>query len=191
MIALQHYLQEECPTQIREQILLLMQREWPQASEGKSEHGPWPENPDAHPTSFFLLEDNRVISHVAVPWKYIQHEGETYRVFGLSEVITNPVYRMRGFGLTLVRVATSFIEDNAPDIGIFTCKPSLVSFYTQAGWEYIQHTNLIGGTRDKPFRSDSLGLATMIRFFSGKAQQNRPAFEETDVYLELGENMLW
>lgn len=31
----------------------------------------------------------------------------------------------------------------------------------------------------------------MMRFFSQKAQQKRPAFEATDVYLELGERMLW
>jgi predicted acetyltransferase len=138
-----------------------------------------------------LLEENRIISHVAVPSKDIEHEGQTYRAFGLSEVMTAPSHRRQGFGLQLVKEATSYIESNNPDIGIFTCQPALVSFYTQGGWEHIDNTNVIGGTRQKPFRSDALGLSTMMRFFSEKAQQNRSAFEGADVYLELGENMLW
>lgn len=191
MIRLLQFPQEDCPANIREQLILLMRREWPQAFEEMSEHIPWPENPETHPTSFILIENNIVISHVAVPWKYIQHEGHTYKVFGLSEVMTNPSYRHQGFGLKLVKEATAFIERNDPDIGMFTCQPALVSFYTQGGWEHIPNTNLIGGTREKPFRSDALGLATMMRFFSQKAQQNRSAFSKADIYLELGERMLW
>ncbi len=191
MITSLHFLQEDCPTPLREQILVLLQREWPQVFEEVNGPIPWPENPDTQPTSFVLVKDDIVICHVALQWKYIQHAQQTYKVFGLSEVMTHPAYRHQGFGLQLVREASAFIENNEPDIGIFTCQPSLVAFYTQAGWEHMPNTNLIGGTRNKPFRSDSLGLSTMIRFFSEKAQQNRLAFENTDVYLELGENMLW
>lgn len=191
MIQLLQFLQKDCPTSLREQIIVLMQHEWPQVFEGISGEIPWPENPETHPTSFVLIEDNKVISHVAVPRKSIKHEEQTYKAFGLSEVMTDPSHRHQGFGLQLVKEATSFIQKNEPDIGLFTCQPALVSFYTQGGWEHIKNTNLIGGTRNKPFRSDSLGLSTMIRFFSEKAQQNCSAFEGADVYLELGEKMLW
>ncbi|QDX93484.1 GNAT family N-acetyltransferase [Brevibacillus laterosporus] len=191
MNTLLQFPQEDCPIPIKEQIITLMRREWPQAFECMGENILWPSNPEIHPTSLVLIENHIVISHIAVSWKYIKHQGQTYKVFGLSEVMTNPSYRNQGFGLKLVKEAVSFIEKNDPDIGIFTCKPPLVYFYNQGGWEHIKNTNLIGGTRNKPFRSDSLGLSTMIRFFSNKAQQNRPAFEETDVYLELGEKMLW
>ena len=191
MLHLLQFLQQDCPEPLREQILDMMQREWPQAFEKTRRERPWPEHPETHPTSFVLLEANTVISHVAVPWKIINHEGQTYRAFGLSEVMTHPSYRHQGFGLQLVKEATSFIQKSNPDIGLFTCQPPLVSFYTQAGWEHIPNTPLIGGVRNKPFRSDSLGLSTMMRFFSEKAQQHRSAFEGTDIYLELGENMLW
>lgn len=191
MIELLTFLQEDCPIFIKEQLISMMRHEWPQAFEGMGEHVLWPENPATQPTSFILIEDNIVISHVAVPWKYIKHEDHTYKVFGLSEVMTNPSYRHQGFGLKLVKEATSYISKSDADIGMYTCQPALVSFYTQGGWEHIQNTNLIGGTRDKPFRSDALGLSTMMRFFSDTAQQHRSDFEATDVYLELGEKMLW
>ena len=190
-IKLLQFLQQDCPEPLREQILDMMQREWPQAIEGTRRERPWPENPEAQPTSFVLLEDNSVVSHVAVPRKDIKHEGQTYRAFGLSEVMTHPSFRHQGFGLQLVKEATTFISNNEPDIALFTCQPPLVSFYTQGGYEHIPNTPLVGGTRNKPFRSDSLGLSTMIHFFSEKAQQNRSAFVGADIYLELGENMLW
>ena len=190
-VKLLEFLQQDCPAPLREQILEMMQREWPQAFEGTGGEIHWPENPETQPRSFVLVEDNTVISHVAVPSKDIKHEGQTYRVFGLSEVMTHPSYRHQGFGLQLVKAATTFISKNEPDIALFTCQPPLVSFYTQGGYKYIPNTTLVGGTRQKPFRSDSLGLSTMIHFFSEKAQQNRSTFEGADIYLELGENMLW
>lgn len=191
MLQLVQFSQTDCPAPIREQIILMMRREWPQAFEDLHGDIRWPDNPETHPTSFVLIEDSKVISHVAVPRKSINHEGQMYRAFGLSEVMTSPSHRHQGFGLQLIKEASSFIQQNDPDISLFTCQPALVSFYTQGGWEHIKDTNLIGGTRTRPFRSDSFGLSTMMRFFSEKAQRNRPAFEGADVHLELGEKMLW
>lgn len=191
MVKLMQFPQEECPSFLKDQIIFLMKNEWPQAFEGNAQDIHWPDCPETHPTSLVLVENNIVISHVAIPCKYIKHEGQTYKTFGLSEVITNPSFRNQGLGLKLVKEAGLLIEKSEPDISIFTCNPSLVSFYTQGGWEHSKNTNLIGGTRNKPFRSDSLGLSTMFRFFSDKAQKNHLAFEETDVYLELAEGKLW
>ncbi|MGG0276599.1 GNAT family N-acetyltransferase [Bacillus rhizoplanae] len=190
-IELLQFSQEDCPVYLKEQIIFLMRNEWPRAFEGQNEDIRWPDCPETQPTSLVLVENDVVISHIAIPCKHIKHRGQTYKTFGLSEVMTNPSYRNQGFGVRLVKEAVSFIEKTDPDIGIFTCEPSLVDFYTQGGWEQAKRTYLIGGTRNKPFRSDSLGLCTMIRYFSDQAQQNRVAFEEADVYLELGEGKLW
>lgn len=191
MIQLRYFSQETCPPDLKEQLIALMRLEWPQAFPNEDENVSWPDNRDTHPMSFVLLDNEVVISHVAVPNKRIHHEEQHYHAFGLSEVITHPSYRGQGFGLKLIQAAASYIEKQNPDIGIFTCKPSLVPFYSQGGWEPFEETNLIGGTRSKPFRSDLLGLVTMIRFYSDKARQLRADFERTDVYLELGENKLW
>lgn len=190
MVKLLQYQQEECPSELKEQILDLMKCEWPQAFEGK-EKIHWPDNPETHPVSLIFVDNDIVISHVAVPCKRIRHKGQTYKASGLSEVVTDPYYRGQGFGLKLVKEATAFMEKGNSDIGLFTCEPSLVRFYRQGGWKYEKGTNLIGGTLAKPFRSDDLELSAMTRFFSDKAQKNRSAFEKADVYLELGEKMLW
>jgi len=190
-IQLLHFLQEDCPTYLKDQIISLMKNEWPQAFEGKNEDEQWEICPETKPVSLVLLDDNTVISHVAIPHKNIKHIGQIYKAFGLSEVITNPSYRKQGYGLKLIKEAYKFIEEKDPDLSLFTCQPSLVTFYSQGGWEYSKNTNLIGGTLDQPFRSDTLGLSTMIRLFSDKAKENHFEFKETDVYLELGERKLW
>lgn len=191
MIELLHFHQEDCPSYIKKQIISLMRLEWPQAFGDKDEDIHWPDSPETQPTSLVFVENNFVISHAAIPWKYISHEGQQYKAFGLSEVMTSPCYRKQGYGLRLIKEAYSFIEKNNPDISTFTCEPALVHFYSQGGWEYKQNINLIGGIRNKPFRSDSLGLCTMINLFSATAKNNLLSLEETDIYLELGERKLW
>lgn len=52
-------------------------------------------------------------------------------------------------------------------------------------------TCFIGGTKQKPFRSDSLNLVTMIMFLSPKSKQHREDFEDADIFFELGEDQLW
>ncbi|MEH7085682.1 GNAT family N-acetyltransferase [Neobacillus drentensis] len=191
MIELLHFHQGDCPTYIKKQIISLMRQEWPQAFGDNDEDIHWPDSLETQPTSLVFVENDIVISHAAIPWKYINHEGQKYKAFGLSEVVTNPSLRKQGFGLRLIKEAYSFIEKNNPDISIFTCEHALVHFYAKSGWEHKQNINLIGGTRNKPFRSDSLGLCTMIKLISATAQTNLFSFEETEVYLELGEQRLW
>ncbi|WP_229106660.1 hypothetical protein [Paenibacillus sp. 1001270B_150601_E10] len=83
------------------------------------------------------------------------------------------------------------MDRSSPDLSIFRCKPALVPFYTRGGWEPISEAVLVGGIRQAPFRSDSLGLTVMARFHSDNAKQNRETFERADIYLDLGEGQLW
>lgn len=191
MITTLHFPKEECPFHIRQQVLALMKKEWPQAFVGREERDLWNETPETNSTSLVLLIDDRVICHVSVPWKHINHEGKTYKVFGLSEALTHPSYRNQGHGVSLVKEATTFIERNHADVGMFTCDPKLVHFYRQCGWKHLDRACLVGGSREVPLRSDSFGLAVMMKFFSKKAQENQRSFENADVFLELGVGKLW
>lgn len=187
MIKLLQYPQTDDSETLKKKIIELQATAWPQESPSK----PWPENPDTHVSSFVLVDNDLAMSHVAVVGKDIKHKDQTYKIFGLSEVVTHPSYKKSGYGLQLIKEAARFIENSEPDLSIFTCDPSIIPFYKQGGWTHIKDTCLVGGTLEKPFRSDSLGLATMIRFYSDKAVKYRHDFEGTDIYLELKENQLW
>lgn len=191
MMKLTQYPQIDCSKDLRNQIVLLQNIEWPSEIESKIENIIWPENPEIHKTSFVFKDNNKVICHVAVVGKDLVHNGEVYKAFGLSEVVTHPEYRNQEVALQLIKKAFIFIKEHNADISIFTCKPSLIDFYSKGGWSYREDICLVGGTRGKPFRSDSLGLATMTYFFSEKAKYNEKKLKNTDIYLEIGEKQLW
>lgn len=65
------------------------------------------------------------------------------------------------------------------------------AFYTKCGFEPIPGACFIGGTKEKPFRSDELGLVTMMRFVSEESRACEKDFENTDIIFELGEGQLW
>ncbi|CDN45217.1 hypothetical protein BN871_GS_00050 [Paenibacillus sp. P22] len=111
--------QEDCPAHLKDQIIAFMRTEWPQAFQD-GEPVAWPGNPSTRPYSLIYVDDGVVICHLAVPRTTIFHEGETYEAFGISEVLTNPLYRRQGFGLKLIREAFSYtMAQNADVILLF------------------------------------------------------------------------
>lgn len=164
------------------------------------------------------VEDGVVLAYLVVLTKEIEHAGHTFRAAGLSGVSTRPDRRGEGHAARLVRAAFDHIAARASrhevDLSVFTCDEPLARLYEAApgpasrsvddsvGWERMPHTVVVGGTREQPFRADSLHTpegapkVTMMRFFSDAARAHRPAFEGTpavpvDVYLDLREGDLW
>lgn len=181
------YPQENSSIEIKQQIAALEETAWPSDSDEKT----FPSAPDTYVTSFVLMENGRAVCHVGIRKKTFLHKGIAYLAYGLSEVVTHPDYQRQGIGTRMIQKAADFILSENPDISIFTCEPKRVGFYTGGGWQAANGTCLVGGTKDEPFRSDSLGLITMVRFLSDKVEAHRQDFENADVFLELGEHQLW
>lgn len=190
MLKLLQYPQENKSEHLKLQILTLQNLEWPAAPGQQIETINWPDS-DTHKTSFVYVENNQAICHVAVVGKTITQNRLEYKAFGLIEVVTHPDHRGKGIGVDLLKVAASYIDTCMPDISLFTCKANLVPFYEKGGWHYFKEICIVGGTKQKPFRSDDLQLATMMKFHSPKAYNNKQDFLNTDIYLELQENKLW
>ncbi len=151
----------------------------------------FPSAPQTYLTSFVFMENNMAICHVGIRKCHLDHKNEIYTAYGLSEVVTHPCYRNRGLASYVIGEALKFICAQKPDISIFTCAKEKVNFYTRCGWEVMQSSCLVGGTKEKPFRSDSLGLITLMQFISAKSNQHKDDFQNTDIILELGEDQLW
>lgn len=137
------------------------------------------------------MEGDRAVCHVGIRKSMLHHKGESYLAYGLSEVVTHPDYQKRGLASRAIQKAAEFMRTLAPDLSIFTCAREKVGFYARCGWEAVPGACLIGGTQERPFRSDSLNLVTMMALFSPKAKQHREDFKRADIMLELGENQLW
>lgn len=181
------YPQEICDVKIADQILALENTAWPQIAEDEV----FPTAPNTYLTSFVLMEEDMAICHVGVRKSILHHRGEAYLAFGLSEVVTHPLYQKKGLATQTIRRAAQFIISQQPDISIFTCEKDKAAFYTRCGWKAIPGACFVGGTKEKPFRSDGLSLVTMMKFLSPKSKQHRADFENTDIVFELGENQLW
>lgn len=181
------YPQKNSDIIIADKIIVLEHTAWPQDTEDKV----FPSAPDTYFTSFVLIENDMAVCHVGIRKSILHHKGKEYLAYGLSEVVTHPRYQKKGLATQTIKKAAQFIISQQPDISIFTCAKERVGFYTRCGWEAIPGACFVGGSKQKPFRSDSLNLVTMMMFLSPKSKQHRGDFENTDIIFELGENQLW
>lgn len=214
-IRLVQYPQMDASETLRTQIIALQSTAWPLSAGLLLEEVIWPEDLQNHKTSFVLITQNKAsshiianshdndsshdndgshdiaISHVSVLEKCILHKGIQYRAFGLSEVVTHPNFKRKGLASRLLKEAILYIENNSPDICIFTCYPALVPLYSRAGLELMKDTYVVGGTPNHPLCSQQLGLSTMMAFYSDLAKSHRSDFENSEVLLRLSERKLW
>lgn len=181
------YLQRSGGRGIADSILALEDTAWPR----RPGEDAFPSAPETHDASFVLMEGGRAVCHVGVRKSPLRHRGREYQAYGLSEVVTLPGFQGRGLASRLIGEAARYIAAQPADLSIFTCAKERTALYARGGWKAAPGACLVGGTAEKPFRSDSLGLVTMIRFLSPKAAARQKDFENTDICLELGEGQLW
>ena len=85
------YPQDISSALLGKQLLALENMAWPP---GPDDADVFPVEPDTYVTSFVLLsEDNTPLSHVAIRRAVLHHRAISYRVYGISEVITHPAHR--------------------------------------------------------------------------------------------------
>ena len=190
MTQLRRYAQADCPVAVRGQIIQLLKLAWPATF--KEDVPEWPtEAAELNPISFVLSVSDLVVCHAAVVSKSIVHVGSQYLAFGICAMVTAPKFRRRGFGRLVFEDATKYMEQERADIGVFTCDGALQEFYECNGWSVSTKAPLIGGTKEKPFRSDELGKVTLLNMFSDRARAARKAIVSVPIQIELGEGKLW
>ncbi len=184
-------LEEELPDDLRRQTVKALRDEWPGAFTGVKAERTQLNDPALHAMIFSLLVDGQLASHLSVQRKIVEHRGESYKAHGLSGVLTVPAFRGKGYGEQVVRAATAFMEQDGADVGLFTSDPPLRAFYERCGWTLLEGASLVGGTRARPFPSDTLGKTTFAWFFSARAQAHGKDFVGAAIWLELREGDLW
>jgi predicted N-acetyltransferase YhbS len=139
-----------------------------------------------------LVEDGRVLAALDILLKPIVHRRQTYAASGLSTVVTEVSERRKGRGLHLVKAAREAMRGSGADFAIFTCDSPLAPFYQAAGFEILEGTVLIGGTRADPFPSDKFDKVTLASFFTPLALAHAGDFTGARIELYPGEiDRLW
>jgi predicted acetyltransferase len=158
MIQLQKYTSQNLPLQLRWQIYAFIRMEWPKA----------------FPAVHFVFVDNDVlISHVAVCWKMLPHEGHTCKTYGLASVLTFPDHRNQGYGLRVVTEAKKYLEQTDGDLVLF--HSDQVGFYEKAGFEWGENVTLLKGKPDHQIQDEE---RPYMLFLSEKAKIHRSDFSK-------------
>lgn len=174
----------ELPEELKLQILSFLRFNFPEGFTGSNENRDWINDPkDASTHIVITSENNILVSYCAVVKKQLEHVDQNYTCWGLTGVMTHPVFRGKGFGGQVVAIGTKIIRESSTDIGMFHCNPNLIDFYGKFGWEPMKNTITLIGSRKNPEISDELMMAL---FLSDKAKSHRLEFENNKIY--FGEN---
>ncbi|WP_090514317.1 GNAT family N-acetyltransferase [Paenibacillus sp. cl6col] len=176
----------QMPDTVRRKIAVLLHRVWPEEDGLPEDTIPTAHDEALNARSFYAYADGKLVSYTGVVSKAIEHEGERFRLSGLSCVATDPDYRGLGYGLKTVTAATRWMEQSGVDLGIFTCHPALADFYHRAGsWPAVPDVSLIGSRDEGALTSDSLQVAVLMRLFSAKAIAHKKVLRNTTIHLDL------
>jgi GNAT superfamily N-acetyltransferase len=173
------YPSNEIPPHLKYQILSFLRITWPEGFVGENRLRNWISAEGVHSISLMVVKQDILISHVEVVWKYLDHDGKTYKVYGLSGVLTYPDFRGQGYGKRIVDKGTAYIEASDADIAMFHCDKSLKGFYENCGWIPMETAVTYVGSKDNPAISNEL---LMMRFLSERGKMSRLAFESIPFY---------
>lgn len=157
------------PLRLEAQIRSLLYAEWPASDEDEVARPLI--DPELHPVYFVLADGDQVLSYARTIWAMVTHLGQSFKLYGLGDVITKPEFRYKGYGGRIVREATTHIKsDREADAAVLLTEPKWEMFYRRSGWDYI------AGLRVVTSECDERAIFPMMLFLSVKAQAVRATF---------------
>lgn len=184
----------DTPGFLRTQVRAAQEQAWPSQEAAQAASLDPVHDPALRPVSLLLVHGDEVLSALDLLFKTIEHAGAKRDAVGLSTVVTPAAHRGQGHGHQLVSYARRTVADRGVDVALFTCDRPLERFYTDAGWETLPGTVLVGGTATDPLLSDSPGMdkATLGAFLTPRAARARTAFIGGRILLHSGAiDRLW
>ncbi len=172
----QIYQQSDLPDHLKWQIISFLRTQWPDGFEGENLYRDWISHKEDNPVSIIMAEGNLVIAHTEVVWKTLEHDGQSYKMYGLSGVFTFP-FRKKGYGTQVVKAAKKYMEKSDGDIVLFPS--SKQGFYEKAGFIPMPNVALLEGDKNNPKKHDE---ATFMLFLSEKGKRGRESFEKSPIY---------
>ena len=174
----------------QEAVIGLLDRVWPPLPSEVASVTPL-HNPDLSPVSFRLLDGDELVAYGAVLSQCVTVAGLVYLAQGLSCVACEPRLQGKGFGRRIVAEATAWMNHSGADIGIFTCDPELVPFYSQYGWVEAPGVLLCGSLDSTAINSADAGKRVLLQLWSTRAKANESDFGQVKIDLGLPIGEFW
>lgn len=166
------------PLHLEVQVRALLSAEWPDSDEDATRPLTYPQ---LHPMYFIITDEEQVISYARTIWAMVSHLGQSFKLYGLGDVVTKPQFRCKGYGRRIVEKATTHIKsDREADAALLLTAPSLESFYQRSGWESIPELRVMTGEYDESNIETAL---PMMMFISAKAHTSREVFFDATLVL--------
>jgi predicted acetyltransferase len=180
MIELRSWPKHAVPREIAAQIRSFIRMQWPFLN-GR-ENRLWDFAPRAdEPTTFVLIDNEVLISHVEVNCRPVDFSGQTLKVGGLSAVFTYPAFRGTGCAKQLVSAATQAIASSDADLAMLFCASDLEKFYTDCGWTAMMTARVMYGDREsQKLKDDNL---VMMRFVSQRGRGLEAILARDAIYV--------
>jgi hypothetical protein len=175
------------PENLKWQAVSFLRVQWPDGFTGENRLRDWVTREDDHPIHIVLVEHGLLISHTNVVWKYLDHDGETYKAYGLTGVFTFPSFRGQGCASQVIAAGTTYIQKSDADIAMLYCNVSLRNLYARQGWISMDTSISSIGTKEQPELVDDEIL--MMLFLSKKGKEGRLALETKPIH--FGGDYTW
>ena len=149
MPQLQQFTLDELPDHFGWQMLDFVRIHWFDIYSHEQEANFFPKQ--WHSLSFIVAEKKALYSAATAIWQDREFQGETFRAYGLTAVMTYPAFRKKGYGLQVVAAATDYIKQQADaDLAILWTGTDLEGFYNRTGWEHPRDFTVSIGDPDNP-----------------------------------------
>ncbi|MGU5680086.1 GNAT family N-acetyltransferase [Aeromonas allosaccharophila] len=178
------------PKQQRD-VVSLLDRVWPSLHLSDAANVASLHNPSLKPQSLRLLRGDEPVAYVAVLSQTVEVAGQSYLAQGLSCVACEPELQGLGLGSRVVAEATAWMKNSGADIGIFTCDPELVPFYSRFGWAEVPRLLLYGSLDVGAINSVDAGKRVMLQLWSTRAKAREVDFGQTKINLGLPIGEFW
>jgi predicted acetyltransferase len=81
-----------------------------------------------------LYIDNKLIGHVGINKRIINHKNKTYIIGGIGDVAIDEKYRNQGLGNKLMKEVNKVLKKENYDLGVLFNHPKLDNFYSSCDW---------------------------------------------------------
>jgi len=112
----------------------------------------------------------------------VSHLRQSFKLYGLGDVITKPDCRRKGYGGQIVEEATTHIKsDRDADAAVLLTEAKLEALYQRSGWGYVPGLRVTTGEYDGFAAGETF---PMMLFLSPKARAVRARFPEERLVLQ-------
>ncbi len=124
--------------------------------------------------SVICYKNQAITSFCNIVERVVDFDEKPYRIGGINNVITPPIFRGKGYATeTLIHAQNFIFNELDKEFGVLLCGDDLIEFYKKLNWyradgqvTFMQHTGV------KVWKANTMLLAKVGKIFPNKIELN-------------------